>query len=55
MGKTPAICLMLLIQKARKNQRLYLIIMQCMDFIFEKENICFNAKLKVKIPTYHHE
>ena len=40
MGKTRPTCLMLLIQKARENQRLYLIIMQqYKDFIFEKENL----------------
>ena len=55
MGKTHTTCLMLLIQKARENQKLYLIIMQCKDFILEKENISLNAKLKLKTPTYHHE
>ena len=55
MDKTRTTCLMLLIQKARENQRLYLIIMQCKDFILEKENISLNAKLKLKTPIYHHE
>ena len=53
MGKMSITCLILLIQKARENQRLYLIIMQCKDSIFEKENMSLNAKLKT--PTYHHE
>ena len=48
-------CLISLIPKLCENQRLYLIIMQSKDFIFEKENISLNAKLKLKTPTYHHE
>ena len=55
MGKTRHSYLMLLSQKACKNYRLYLVIMQCEDFILKKENISLNAKLKFKAPTYHHE
>ena len=55
MGKTRTTCLMLLIQKAHENQRLYLIIMQFKEFIFENGNISLNAKLKLKTPTYHNE
>ena len=44
MGKTRNTCLILLIQKACENQRLYLIIMQCEGFIFKKENISLNPK-----------
>ena len=54
MGKICTTSLILLIQKADEND-LYFIIMQCKDFIFEKENISLNAKLKLKTPTYHHE
>ena len=48
MGKTRNTSLILLIQKACENQKLYLIIMRCEDFIFKKENISLNPKLKLK-------
>ena len=39
---------MLLIQKAHENQRLYLIIMQCKGFIFEKRKHKFECEVETE-------